>query len=447
VTGARAGWYPRLACALLVALAACGCAGSPANSSVTVLVSWGGAELDAFKKVVNAFESSTGITVDIESTRALSEELGADLQEGNPPDIAALPSAGAIVQYAKSGKLQSLGSAVDAADYGPPWSDLMRPLGGRAVYAVPVKIDVKSLIWYDPAMFDRLDIARPANWTQLLAVDKRIEDAGGSPWCLALATPPTSGWPGADWIADILLSQYGPTVYQKWVRGELPWTSGYVYDAWQTWAALIDAGDAVYPGRTAAIATADAAIGPQPGQCYMQHGALVDEGFAKKQTFPTGYDFFPFPPPAASSASSAIQVSADFIGVFTTTNPLADKLVRYLTTAAVQQQFVTYQGIDGFSANSQVPVAAYQHDGAAVEQVARLLRQRELCFGAADAMPQDLSASFDQAILEYLAAPATLKSKILPELQAEAQSGSVAKISQIAPAVCGTPISASGKAS
>jgi len=216
---ARAVRVARLASALIVALVACGCSGSSNHPSVTVLVSWGGAELAAFEKVVGAFELSTGISVNIEPTRALSEELGADLQEGDPPDIAALPSVGAVAEYEKSGKLKPLGN-INVSDYGPPWSGLMRPGNGRQVYAVPVKVDVKSLVWYDPAMFLRLGItAPPTSWTQLVADEKTIERAGGSPWCLAMATPPTSGWPGADWIADILLGQYGPAAYQDWVRG------------------------------------------------------------------------------------------------------------------------------------------------------------------------------------------------------------------------------------
>jgi alpha-glucoside transport system substrate-binding protein len=444
VTAATAARIARIALALLVVLAACGCAGPSANGSVTVLVSWGGPELVAFNQVVKAFEDSTGITVHVEATRALSEELGADLQGGDRPDIAALPSAGAIAQYAK--QLQSLDTVVAASDYGHPWSDLMRPGNGRHIYAVPVKVDVKSLIWYDPAMLRGIG-APPASWTQLVADDATIEAGGGSPWCLAMATPPTSGWPGADWIADILLGEYGPVVYQEWVRGELPWNTGRVERSWQTWGSLIGAANAIYRGRDNALAAAVGSMRPGQGGCYMQHGALVDEKFPGKLKYPADYDFFPFPASGTSSTSAPIQVSADFIGVFTS-NPAAMKLVSYLTKTAVQEKFVTYPGVDGFSADSKVPSSAYRVDGPAIEQIARLLGRRELCFGAADAMPPDLSADFYQAVLEYLAVPKTktLTSTILPELQAAANSVRLTSTAD-APSVCGGPTAASGSSS
>jgi alpha-glucoside transport system substrate-binding protein len=415
---ARAARSLGLASALLVVLATGACAGSPSKGSVTVLVPWGGAEKDAFETVVAAFEREYGITVNIETTRALSQELGADLQEGDPPDIAALPSAGAIGQYAQAGRLQPLDKVVSTTDYGPPWSDLMQPEGtGTRVYAVPVKVDVKSLVWFDPAMFHRLGLAVPTTLAQLTSIDKTIRAAGGSPWCLAVASPPTSGWPGVDWIADIMLSRYGPTAYQDWVQGN-PATRGDVAQAWQTWGQLIGTdGNAVDKVADEALSTLVNAVHPKPGSCYMQHGTLVDEDFPSGLKFQTDYDFFPFPPAGGSSAADAIQVSGDFIGVFTK-NPLADQLVSYLTQPDVQEKFVTYPGVDGFSANSQVPLSAYQREGPATESIARLLGQRELCFGAGDAMPPDLSADFDQAILEYLAAPKTLVSGILPELAA-----------------------------
>jgi alpha-glucoside transport system substrate-binding protein len=433
-----------LASALLVVLATGACAGPSGKGSVTVLVPWGSAEKAAFETVVAAFERESGISVTIETTRALSQELGADLLAGDPPDIAALPSAGAIGQYAQNRKLQPLDTVVSTTDYGPPWSDLMQPGGtGTRIYAVPVKVDVKSLIWFDPAMFHRLGLAVPTTLAQLNSIDKTIRAAGGSPWCLAVASPPTSGWPGADWIADIMLSRYGPTAYQEWVQGN-PVTRGDVAQAWQTWGQLIGTdGNAVDTEADDALSTLVNSVHPKPGGCYMQHGTLVDEGFPPGLKFQTDYDYFPFPPAGgsgAAGAAGAIQVSGDFIGVFTT-NPLADQLVSYLTKPDVQEKFVTDTGVDGFSANSQVPLSAYQREGPALEGIARLLGQRELCFGAGDAMPPELSADFDQAILEYLAAPKTLVSGILPELEAATPPATDAL------RVCGRPASTPGRSS
>jgi alpha-glucoside transport system substrate-binding protein len=421
----------------LVAMA-CGCSGPAGGGNVSILVAWSGTELKAFQKVIRTFQANTGINVDIEPTRALDQELGGDLQENDPPNVAVLPSIGAIRQYAIDGALKPLDGLVDPADYGPPWSGLMRPISNR-LYTVPVKADVKSLIWYDPAMFARPG-RLPTTWPQLLAFDKSVEGAGGSPWCVAVSSTSTSGWPGADWVADILLSKYGPQTYQRWVSGGLPWTSGPVENSWLMWGQLIGGPHAVYHGLGGALATGVGAVYPSPGRCYLQHGTLVDEGFPTgKRGEPTlhgtSFSFFPFPPLGAPT-TGAIQVSADFIGLFHDT-PQARELISYLTSTAAQKEWVGYAAADGFSPDNQVPVSAYPNS--ATKKIAAMLTsgKRELCFGAADAMSPDLSAAFYQAILEYLADPSALRATILPDL------AKVPPDSGGAPTVCGMPRPAS----
>jgi alpha-glucoside transport system substrate-binding protein len=437
--------------ATLLAAAVGGCSSSAGGTgSVSILVAFPpGPEYNAFETVIHAFEQRYGITVNIHTTRALSQELGADLQEGDPPDVAALPSIGAVRQYAQQGKLQPLGNLVSLSDYGPVWSSIMRSgPGGKTVYAAPVKVDVKSLIWYDPAVFRAHRYATPATWAQLVGLVKSIEAAGGSPFCLGMASPPTSGWPGADWIADILLSKYGPGSYQEWVDGTLSWTSGPVEQSWLTWGQLLATDKAVHGGYDGALTTSVDQDHPDAGGCYLEHGTLFDETFPwidkhgvpekPELAFGTDYDFFRFPsagPSAAPSVAAPVQVSGDFIGMFKDT-PQARELIRYLLSTAGQQKWVESPGSDGFSADTRVPLSAYDHDDPAMGQIAALLQKGELCFGAADAMPPNLEAAFDQAILEYLADPSVevLTSRILPELAqvAKANPGS-------GPRVCGPP--------
>jgi alpha-glucoside transport system substrate-binding protein len=432
MSGTLRGRAARTLVSLALVAMACGCSGPADGGTVSILAAWSGTELKGFDAVIRTFEWRTGINVDVESTRALDQELGGDLQEGDPPDVAALPSIGAISQYASDGALNPLDGLVDPADYGPPWSGLMRPINSH-LYTVPVKVDVKSLIWYDPAMFRSPD-SLPTTWAKLLAFDQNAAAASGSPWCLAVSSTSTSGWPGTDWISDILLSKYGYRTYQQWVSGELPWTSGPVEQSWLMWAQLIGEPHAVYSGLSGALVTGVAGVYPKPGRCYLQHGTLVDEGFPTgKRREPTlhgtPFDFFPFPDLGAAPAD-AIQVSADFIGLFRDT-PQARALIKFLTSTGAQKEWVGYAGADGFSADNRVPVSAYPNR--TTKKIAAMLTSgnRELCFGAADAMSPDLSAAFDQAILEYLADPSALVTRILPELaQVPPDSGRT-------PTVCG----------
>jgi alpha-glucoside transport system substrate-binding protein len=410
----------------LAAATASGCGAAAAGTTVTVLVAWSGTELTAFENtVIRGFEAAhPGTTVQVESTRALNSDLDTDLQQGNPPDIAALPSTGAISQYAGQGALQPLDGLIDATAYGPPWRSLIRPQPSGHLYASPVKADVKSLIWYDPQAMPAF--RPPATLAGLQALSGSLARAGRSPWCLAVSSPPTSGWPGADWIADLILATSGAPSYQAWADGQLSWTSPQVMTAWRAWNSLMGLGNAARGGPAAALATAIGAVRPSPGGCLLSHGTLVDQGFAAGAAYGTSYAFFPFP-----SRDGAIQVSADFVGLFRAT-PAARDLIRYMTSTAAQEAWVGYPGADGFSPDSLVPPGAYT--SAVTRGIATLLTSgRELCFGAADAMPPDLGAAFDHAVLWDLSQPSALTGKILPELaRVPAAQGTP-------PQVCGRP--------
>jgi alpha-glucoside transport system substrate-binding protein len=422
---ARAAARLALSAALaLTTLTACG--PSPASAQVTILVAWSGTELNAFEDtVIRGFEAANpGTTVQVESTRALETELNADLQQGDPPDIAALPSIGAIGQYAAQGALQPLDGLIANRAYGPPWSSLIRPHSAGPIYAVPVKADVKSLLWYDPQALrqDAPGARPPATLPQLTALTQRLARAGHHPWCLAVSSPPTSGWPGADWIADLILASDGPATYQQWADGQLPWTSLPVTRAWQAWNSLISPGGTPASALTAPVGS----VQPSAAGCQLSHGTLVDQGFPASARYGRDYAFVPFP-----SASGAIQVSADFVGLFRAT-PAARNLIRYMTSTAAQEAWVGFPGADGFSPSSQVPPAAYPN--AVTRSIAALLTSgRELCFGAADAMTPDLGTAFDHAVLWDLAQPSALITAILPGLTR------VPAPASSPPAVCGKP--------
>jgi len=385
---------------LCAASAACGPA-TP-NATVTVIVPWsrGSAEYDAFQAVIAPFEASQHIQVALEPTQDVTQQLDADLAAGTPPDVVDLPSPAAINHYELLHDLRPL-PGVKLGSYDEPWRSLAE--SGGTVYAVPVKADVKSLIWYD----DRVLRSAPATWTALQDLSRQ-----GTPWCLGLASGPTSGWPGDDWVADILLSMSGGNVstYENWLGGGLSWTSSPVTRAWQAWGGLMRSGAAVYGGPSSALKTSFSSgafeTAMTAGKCKLELGALTATG----QTPASGITFTLFPP--ASGSAAPLLVSGDFMAQFST-NANATALLGYLAGRRAQVTWVQAGG-DAFSADNDVPVSAYL--SSVQQQIARLLRPgsgKELCFSAEDMMEPDMSAAFSQAVLDYVDDPSSRSLKNL----------------------------------
>jgi len=193
------------------------------------------------------------------------------------------------------------------------------------------------------------------------------------------------------------------------------------------------------PGRALTTPVGTKKFNPASSGCTLAHGALVDEAFTKSDHYHGDYAF------AAPPAGTPVQVSADFAVMFKNTSGTA-KFMKYMTQPATQRRWVDTEpaprtaGLPGtLSADKQVQPGDYPKG--VTRDIAKLLfSQRQLCFGASDSMPPALSEAFDNAVLDYISAPDTLTSKILPELErvrqdAEAEEDHVPALHP----VCGTP--------
>ncbi|MEU0789044.1 extracellular solute-binding protein [Amycolatopsis sp. NPDC005961] len=410
----------RLAVVVLAAAVAAGvpgCSGGSGAEVVTVLGSWTGDEQAAFQRVLDGFTRETGIPTRYQGTRAQNQVLRGDLQQGTPPDVAVLSNPAELAGYAKSGDLKPLDDVLGAEAaqaYSSQWLKLQQ-LGRGALYAVVVKADLKSIVWYSPSTFTGPE---PATWEALLTTSRQLAASGQRPWCLGMGAPPNSGFPGTDWIEDILLHRAGPRVYNAWAAGTLPWTDQAVREAWQSWGELVLAPGAVRGGSTAALLTSFADAGramfTQPPGCVWEHlGSFAIGGYGAFPGPPVpdrDFRFFPFPGAGAGGPS---EVSADLAAMFHDT-PAARRLMVYLAGEAGQR--IWPSGGTTFSVHRRlVGPDVYRSDVA--RRIATTLAQgTDPCFDASDLMPSAMSSAFYQAVLEYLAHPDRLGT-LLDELE------------------------------
>ncbi|MFD4669998.1 ABC transporter substrate-binding protein [Lentzea sp. NPDC058450] len=396
---------------LLCVLPACSSEG--AAGKVQIMASWTGQEREFFLEVLAEFEKKENIDVEYVGTRALSQVLQSEVRQGTPPDIAVLPSPGELAAYARDGYLVPLEGIVASGqdEYGAQWLELEKvglPGGGEKRFAVAVKADLKSAIWFNPRTFPG---PRPQTGEELLAWSRDIAAGGRTPWCMGLGATPDSGWPGTDWIEDVLLHQAGPDVYRQWAASKLPWTSDPVRQAWTTWSELAG-GDHVRGGPKSALLTdfgdaGRAMFGPQPG-CLLDHQASfitgVYRGYDTAPKATDDFDFFPFPSFAGQRPASV--VSADLAAVFTRT-PQAEKLISYLASEQAQRIWPSKGG--AFSTNRRV--GSSEHRDEVTRKVADVLTSDQtLCFDASDLMPPKMRTAFYRAVLEHVNDPSQLTS-------------------------------------
>ncbi|MGK5548140.1 ABC transporter substrate-binding protein [Streptomyces sp. URMC 127] len=392
-------------CALwLVLFTAAGSSDRPTEhrGRINVLASWTDAEGARFRKVLDAYSRKYHVHVDYQGTTAIREVLLSRLNAGNPPDIAILPSLGEVREYVKQKPSpRELTPLLKEAlrKYDPLWA----PRFGSEVYAIAVKADLKSVVWYDGTLH------RPP---------RTLAEQGGGQWCAGMGDDATSGWPGTDWIEDILLQQSGTQAYEQWARGDLPWTEGAVPRAWEAF------------GNVFTKESAAAALKNDWGQklfsrdrCTLQHQAsfVRSAEYTRRAAFAPTREVLP----VIARSPAATEVSADFAVLFANKGErasAAEDLMRFLTTKEGQKTWAEVPGETKEDRNTTNPGRPFfVTKGAPVpdpdtERVNAAISRaftgpQPKCLDASDMMPLRMRFAFQHGVLDYLSDPGPEKQR------------------------------------
>jgi alpha-glucoside transport system substrate-binding protein len=241
-----------------------------AGTTVTIFGPEVEVEAQGFLDSFAAFEEETGIDVQYQGDRSFEEQIGVRVDGGDPPDIAMFPQPGKIGDFAE--ELVPLSEDVRSTveeNFDAGWTDLVTI--DDEVYGVPAKADLKSLVWYDPAVFAESGYEIPETFEDFIALTDQIMADGKVPFCIGVGSDAATGWPFTDWVEDMMLRLKGPDVYDDWVTHEIPFNDPDVVEVGQFVYDLWSQPGFVYGGlqNIAATPFADAGLPLLDGECMM----------------------------------------------------------------------------------------------------------------------------------------------------------------------------------
>ena len=197
-------------------------------------------------------------------------------------------------------------------------------------YAAPMLANVKGYVWYSPASFEEWGVEVPATWDELLALTATIrEKTGGPAWCAGFESEAASGWPGTDWIEDIVLRQSGPEVYDQWVANEVKFTDPEIVDAFDALDEILRNPEYVNAGfgdvesiNSTAFAAVAAPVAN--GTCPLTHQASflsanfldTENAAGEVPTVAPDGDVYAFVLPGFTEGATTIEVGGEFVTAF-----------------------------------------------------------------------------------------------------------------------------------
>ena len=304
------------------------CMGAASGDEITMLYQWSGQEEERLNQILKPLADTCGIVFKPESTRDQAL-LDTRVQAGTPPDVA-FWNVTQLTQYQDLLKdMESLGASRDA--YIPGAID--PGVINDKWLGLPVKSDIKTIIWYSPVNFEAAGYTVPTTWDELVAlVDKMVAD-GNVPWSLGFESGDATGWTGTDFIQDLLLIQQGPVYVMNIISGTVPYNDPGVKAAYETYGKW-----AMDPAYTVSGAEGTLSTGfvdailkvfSDPPEAYMVKQSGFAGGEIVKQypnlAFGTDYDFFVIP------GAQGLQGGSDWMMAFSD-KPAVKALVSYLAS-------------------------------------------------------------------------------------------------------------------
>jgi DNA-binding SARP family transcriptional activator/ABC-type glycerol-3-phosphate transport system substrate-binding protein len=401
-----------------------------AGTSVRLLAS--DSEADAASEL-ELLRGRTGIRLTFDQEDALEELVRSRALSGEI-DLALVPQPALVAELGREGHLVDLTTSFDASALSEAYPEHLLTLGrvdadgtwpaaGDApLYGVPHNVDLKSMIWYSIPAFEAAGYDVPTTWQELEALVERIEADGRVPWCHAEWSGRTSGWPGSDWIEDLVLQTHGPVVYDDWVRGDIAFSDAPIRDAFERFDALVLADGRVHGGRRGVVqvpfwATTHPLFDEPPG-CWLAHGPSFHAGNLPFGVEP-GVDAGWFPTPAVTSAGEvAVLGGGQFLVAFTD-RPEVREVVRDLS-GIEWGALAVGDGIWWFSANRTFPLDTFSD--ADSRELARLIHDAldvdAFRYDAQDMLGPELFNSFGRAMLDLAGEGREALETILAELDA-----------------------------
>lgn len=205
------------------------------GKEVSVFAAIAADEAEPYIASFKAFEKCTGATIKYEGSKDFETQIGVRVSGGSAPDIAFVPQPGMLQTLVKTGKAKEAPAEtvknVDD-DFGADWK-AYGTVDGK-FYAAPLGAAVKSLVWYSPKTFKDKGYEVPKTWADLMTLTEKIanENSDAKPWCQGFGSGASTGWPGTDWIEDMVLRTSSPDVYDKWVKHEIPFNDPQILKAW-----------------------------------------------------------------------------------------------------------------------------------------------------------------------------------------------------------------------
>jgi alpha-glucoside transport system substrate-binding protein len=312
------------------------------SNTIEVMYAFAGGQEEGFRAEVDAWAAENDVEVDYAQTGNFNQLINTRVQGNDAPDVALFPQPGIMKDLAGRDLLADLSDVVDQGELDQHVQGVLETgqVDGTQ-YAVPMSINVKSIVFYPKAAAEQAGLTEPPQTLdELMTLTEEIAGTGTSPWCFGIESEAATGWPATDWVENLMVANYGGDVYNEWVNHEIPFDDPQVLDVLNQMEELLLAEGRTNGGRQSiASSNFNTAANPmfdEPPGCYMyRQGNFVAQqgGFPDDVLANLDETVGVFAMPGKTAEEKPVLGGGDLAGIFSKDNEAAQSLVQFLASS------------------------------------------------------------------------------------------------------------------
>ena len=266
---------------------------------------------DYFIEELEAISTRTGYKIAYIPLNDVSAYLNNNVNE---PDMAILTDPRSLKDLGESDILLPVNqfyNKIEIENYSPHLINLVSSRDNSELYGHWIRLFNNSLVWFNVDRYNQYGAPEFKTFDEIIEFTKNNSKEGNELWCLTIDSAEnqplldyeygeSSGWIISNWLENIVLSNYGPEIYDLWSQNELKFSDDEIILSLLDVGKIIHNQNQIFKGKEylirSQVSNSAKNLASDSSTCvFSLLGHHSTNDFPSDKSFGKDYDFFNFP--------------------------------------------------------------------------------------------------------------------------------------------------------
>ena len=283
-------------------------------------------DIEYFKDELQIIENSTGLKIKYEIYSDIETHL-ADNQNTDI-DIAIIPNPQGVINLGERSVVKSINNIISTDTLNNYYSKHLQSIttseNSIKNYGAFFRLFPNSMIWYNVDKYNDIGSPEFQSYDEILEFTLNYSKKNNNLWCLDIESGASTGWIATNWLEDIILSEYGPELYDEWSNQNILSSEKKILNSISSIGKLLFIDNAVY-GTNKRVVRKEFRnnfknlLSEDVDCVFSWAGHYASFYMPKDKTFGIDYNFFKFP--STTNSNTSIVGIGDILTVLNHSDP------------------------------------------------------------------------------------------------------------------------------